>query len=174
VCSRWHHVVTVDQPCTIDQLDALIEGARKADFWAEPLRLVVVDYMGLVGQPRRQLSPYEHVSYVARELKNLAKRHRVGVVTLCQVNREGESGGEPITLTMARETGVIEEAADYVLGLWRPELKDGLTKEQRQELRGQFKVRVLKSRNGPRNKTVTLHFEDSILRITSIGMTVEA
>jgi hypothetical protein len=173
VCSRWHHVVTVDQPCTVDQLDALIIAARKADFWAEPLRLVVVDYLGLVGQPRRQLSPYEHVSFVARELKNLAKRHRVGVVTLCQVNREGESGGEPITLTMARETGVIEEAADYVLGIWRPELKDGLSKEQRQEMRGQFKVRVLKSRNGPRNKTVTLHFEDSVLQISSIGMTVE-
>ena len=68
----------------------------------------------------------------------------------------------------------IEEAADYVLGIWRSDLKDGLSKEQRQELRGQFKVRVLKSRNGPRNKTVTLRFEDSILRISSIGMSVEA
>lgn len=169
VCQRWHHVVTVEKPCTIDQLDALIEGARRADFWAEPLRLVVVDYMGLVGQ-RRQTTPYEHVSTVARELKNIAKRHRVAVVTLCQVNREGGTGGDPITLTMARETGVIEEAADYVLGIWRPELKEGLPREERAALHGQFKVRVLKSRNGPRNKTVTLDFEDTTLRIDNASV----
>src|SRR5262249_34972394 len=173
VCSRWHHVVTVEQPCTIDQIDGLIEQARKADFWTEPLRLVVVDYLGLIGQ-RRNTSPYEHVSLVARELKNLAKRHRVAVVTLCQVNREGGSGGEPIALTMASETGVIEEAADYVLGIWRPDLKDGLSKEERVDLRGQFKVRVLKSRNGPRNKTVTLRFADTTLRITALaGVPIE-
>jgi DnaB-like helicase C terminal domain/Domain of unknown function (DUF3854) len=174
VCSRWHHVVTVDQPCTIDQIDALIEQARRSDFWTEPLRLVVVDYLGLVGGQRRALPPYEHVSLVARELKNVAKRHRVAVVTLCQVNREGGSGGEPITLTMARETGVIEEAADYVLGIWRPELKDGLAKQESESLRGQFKVRVLKSRNGPRNKTVTLRFEDTTLRISPEGVVIEA
>ena len=74
---------------------------------------------------------------------------------------------------MARETGVIEEAADYILGIWRPELKVGLKKEERQELRGQFKVRVLKNRHGPFPRTMTLRFEDSALRISSIGMTVE-
>ena len=93
---------------------------------------------------------------------------------MCQVNREGGSGGEQITLTMARETGVIEEAADYVLGIWRPELKDGIDKTEREQLRGQFKVRVLKSRNGPRNKTVTLRFEDTTLRIAPSGISVEA
>jgi RecA/RadA recombinase len=174
VVERWHHVVTVEKPCTIDHVDQLVEASRRADFWSEPLRLVVVDYMGLIS-PRRQMPPYEHVSLVARELKNLAKRHRVAVVVLCQVTREGASGGEPVTMSMARETGVIEEAADYVLGIWRPELRDGLTKEERAKVRGDFKVRVLKSRNGPRNKTVTLHFEDTTLQIESkVGDVAEA
>ena len=69
---------------------------------------------------------------------------------------------------------MIEEAADYVLGIWRPELKDGLAREESNKLRGQFKVRVLKSRNGPRNKTVTLHFEDTTLRISPAGAPIEA
>jgi len=114
------------------------------------------------------------MSQAARELKNIAKRHRVALVTLCQVDREGASGGEPITLRMARDSGVIEEAADYLLGIWRPELREGLEREQRRELRGQFKLRVLKNRHGPAPRTVTLAFEDTTLRITSAGLTVDA
>jgi len=141
-------------------------GNQASDLWREPLRLVLVDYMGLIGS-RRPTSPDEHMSSVARELKDLAKRHHVALVVLCQVDREGGSGGEPITLRMARDSGAIEEAADSLLGIWRPELREGLTKEKRLELRGQFKVRVLKNRGGPAPRTVTLHFEDTTLRITA-------
>jgi LmbE family N-acetylglucosaminyl deacetylase len=173
VCRRWEHVVVVEKPCTLDQIDSLIETARASELWAAPLRLVVVDYMGLIGA-RRPTSPYEHMSQAARELKNIAKRHRVALVTLCQVDREGASGGEPITLRMARDSGVIEEAADYLLGIWRPELREGLSRDQKLEVRGQFKLRVLKNRHGPAPRTVTLSFEDTTLRITSAGLTVDA
>lgn len=166
VCERWQHVVLVERPCTLDHLDELIEAVRAANFWPEPLRLVCVDYMGLIGH-RRPATPYEQVSAAAKELKRLAKRHRVGVVSLCQVGREGESGGEPVTLHSGRDSGVLEEAADYLLGIWRPELSEKIAKEQRRELRGQFKVRVLKQRGGPAPRTVTLHFEPTTLRITA-------
>jgi len=66
---------------------------------------------------------------------------------------------------MARDSGAIEEAADYVLGLWRPELAEGLTKEERRARRGQFVIRILKNRSGPAPKTVTLHFDPTSLRI---------
>jgi len=56
VCRRWEHVVVVEKPCTLNQLDGLIETARAGDLWAGPLRLVVVDYMGLIGV-RRPTSP---------------------------------------------------------------------------------------------------------------------
>jgi len=129
------------------------------------LRLVVVDYLGLIGQAR-PTSTYDHTSRVARELKNFAKRHRVALVVACQVDREGDSGGKDITLKMARDSGVIEEAADYLLGLWRPELAEGIRREERLAAQGQLKVRVLKNRSGPAPKTITLQFDPDSLRIT--------
>jgi len=127
--------------------------------------LVIVDYLGLIGH-RRPGSTYEQVSLVARELKNFAKKHRVALVVLCQVDREGGTGGEPITLKMGRDSGAIEEAADYVLGIWRPELRDGIDKKERAALRGEFKVRVLKNRSGAAHRTITLHFEATTLLIS--------
>jgi hypothetical protein len=171
VCEHWEHVVVVEKPCTLDRLDGLLTESR--GLWPDPLRLVVVDYLGLIGQ-RRPTSPYEHTSAVARELKNLAKRHRVAIVVLCQVDREGGSGGEEITLRMARDSGVIEEAADYLLGIWRPELREGLPKEERLKLKGQLKARVLKNRHGPAPRTVTLHFEDTLLRISPAAVAVDS
>lgn len=166
VCERWSHVVFVERPCALEQIDRLLSEARSSTLWPAPLRLVVVDYLGMIGQSR-QSNAYEQVSRVARELKNFAKKHRAALVVLCQVDREGGSGGEPLTLKMARDSGVIEEAADYLLGLWRPELKDGLTKDQRNSVRGQFVIRVLKNRSGPAPKTVTLHFDSTSLRISA-------
>ena len=77
-CRRWDHVVLVQQPCTIEQCEALLARARVEGFWAEPLRLVVIDYLGLVGTARRA-SAYEITSHIARETKNLAKRHQVAL-----------------------------------------------------------------------------------------------
>ena len=165
VCERWFHVVVVEKPCTLEQIDHLLEQAQNANLWAGPLRLVVVDYLGLIGQTR-PASTYDHTSRVARELKNFAKRHRVALVVACQVDREGDSGGKDITLRMARDSGVIEEAADYLLGLWRPELAECIRREERLAVQGQLKVRVLKNRSGPTPKTITLQFDPDSLRIT--------
>ena len=100
------------------------------------------------------------------ELKSFAKRHQVAlVVVLCQVDREGGNGGEPIRLKMARDSGAIQEAADYLLGLWRPAMNDKLSRGERLAHKGQFVVRVLKNRSGPAPKTVTLHFDTTSLRI---------
>jgi KaiC/GvpD/RAD55 family RecA-like ATPase len=168
VVERWQHCVIVEKPCTLEQLDALIEQARAAPLWPDPLRLVVVDYLGVVGLGRPGPSLYEQTSRVARTLKNLAKRHRVALLVACQVDREGGSGGEPISLKMARDSGAIEEAADYLLGLWRPALNDKLPREERLAAKGQLVVRVLKNRSGPAPKTVTLHFDPTTLRIEAL------
>jgi hypothetical protein len=165
VCHRWEHVVVIERPVRLSQVEALIEGATKAELWKEPLRLVVVDYLGKIRPDGRLRSLYEATSEVAHELKDIAKRQRVALVSLCQVGREGGSGGTPVTLSSARDSGVIEEAADFIWGIWRPELDEELKPEARKAVRGQFMVRILKSRNGPAPKTLTLHFEPATLRI---------
>jgi replicative DNA helicase len=165
VCAQWSHVKVVDAACTLNPLDALIEGARP--LWPAPVRLVCVDYAGLVSL-RRMASPYERAALVAIELKNIAKRHRVALMVLYQISRAGGSGGDEVTLSMARDSCVVEEAADYALGVWRPELDDDLDAQERADVEGQFKVRVLKNRNRALPpKAATLHFEGKYLQITS-------
>ena len=164
VCQQWHHVVVVDRPCSIEKLDHLLTEAQAGALWADRLRVVVVDYLGLI-VPRRATSAYEHTSEAAKALKHLAKTHQVAVVSLCQIGRDGEEGGEPVTIQMARDSGVVEETADYLLGIWRPELSSRLSKEERGKVRGEFKVRVLKNRSGPAPRTVTLRFDSSVLRV---------
>jgi hypothetical protein len=168
VVDRWQHCVIVEKPCTLEQLDTLLETARAGSLWAEPLRLVVVDYLGIIGVSRPGASLYEQTSRIARTLKNLAKRHHVALVVACQVDREGGTGGEPISLKMARDSGAIEEAADYLLGLWRPALNDKLPREERLAKKGEMVVRVLKNRSGPAPKTISLHFDATTLRIEAL------
>jgi KaiC/GvpD/RAD55 family RecA-like ATPase len=164
-CEHWHHVVVVDRPCSLESLDKLVSEARVSDLWVDPLRLVVIDYMGMIGLARRG-TLYEQVSEVARELKRIAKRHLVALVVLCQVGRTGESGGEPITLTSARDSGVIEEAADYIIGIWRPELQTDISLDEREARRGILKAAVLKNRCGPAPRTFEMRFESSTLKIS--------
>jgi KaiC/GvpD/RAD55 family RecA-like ATPase len=166
---RWSHVVVVERPCSIDQVDRMVGEATASALWRAPLRLVVVDYLGLVSATRPG-KPYEMASQVAREMKTIAKRHRVAVLLLAQITREGGSGGEPVSMTMARESGVIEEAADYILGIWRPELRDTQTKDERERVRGEFKVKVLKNRHGRSGRVATLRFERAALRIQDTGL----
>jgi hypothetical protein len=163
------HIVIVEKPCTLEDIDKHLTVARDGSLWPSPLRLVFIDYLGMVGSDaaRGARSIYEQTSRVARGIKQLAKRHRVAVLLACQVDREGGNGGTPIDLKAARDSGAIEEAADYLLGCWRPSLNDALPKEERRARRREFVIRVLKNRSGPSPRTVTLHFDATSLRISS-------
>jgi len=170
---RWQQVVTVDRPCKLSRIDDLIGRAQRAGLWTEPLRIVAIDYLGMISPEGEGGKTYEIISKLAREIKRLAKKHRIRVLLLCQVSREGGSGGEPITMSMARDSGAIEESADHILGLWRPELytypgwgKHAYTEEQKAALQGVMIWKLLKHRNGPAPLTFEMRFETPSLAIT--------
>jgi replicative DNA helicase len=107
------------------------------------LRLVVVDYLTLmagIGDTRD-----ERVGGLAVELKAIAKRLNVPVLALAQLNRglEDRPNKRPI-LSDLRESGVIEQAADLVLMLYREEVYDPSTPR-----RGIAELIIEKQRNGP-------------------------
>jgi hypothetical protein len=79
--------------------------------------VVGIDYLGLMEGPGT--SEYEVVSRLSTGLKSTAKLLNIPVVVLCQVSRKGASGNTEISLDMGRGSGAIEEAADFVLGLWQ-------------------------------------------------------
>jgi len=79
--------------------------------------VIGIDYLGLM--EGLGVSEYEIISRLSIGLKSTAKLLNIPVIVLAQVNRKGGGGTNEISLDMGRGSGAIEEAADFVLGLWQ-------------------------------------------------------
>jgi replicative DNA helicase len=113
---RMANTVVCEDGLRLRELPALFAAARSR--LRVPLRLIVVDYLGLLEADGRDA--YERASALGRGLKQLAKAERVAIVVAIQVSRAGGDGSEPVTLAMLRDSGVLEESLDFLLGCWRP------------------------------------------------------
>lgn len=112
------------------------------------LALIVVDYLQLI-QPENARDPREQqVAQISRRLKGLARELEVPVLCLAQLNRQVETGADKRPrLSHLRESGAIEQDADVVFFVHRPEYY--LTNPaDRNAVKGQAEVIVEKNRNG--------------------------
>jgi replicative DNA helicase len=114
------------------------------------IKVIVIDYLQLLTGNRRGQNREAEVSYVCRELKNLATENNVCVVVLSQLSRSVETRGgykEP-QLSDLRDSGAIEQDADKVLFLYRPEYYGIEVDENNLSTRGIVKIIVAKNRMG--------------------------
>lgn len=112
-------------------------------------QVVTVDYLGLLSTTDRRASEYERVTQISGDLKRLAKRLNCVVLALCQLNRESTTGSADSRpkLSQLRSSGAIEQDADGVLLLHRPEY--GQSETQRNPAEPQeFFIDVAKNRHG--------------------------
>src|SRR5262249_11529480 len=124
------------------------------------LSLVIVDYLQLVTARGRFSNRNEEVTSITRGLKALAKELKVPVLVLSQLTRAPEREERRPQLADLRESGAIEQDADVVMFIHRPNVyKEGATPEERDET----KVIVAKQRNGP-TADVNFVFLDSYTR----------
>lgn len=133
------HKLADDLPMRIDEsaaatVDAIAARARQVDAEGR-LALIVIDYLTYI-QPPKSENTTEAIQVITRQLKALAKQLNVTVVLLSQLNRDGDDEPE---LKHLRGSGAIEQDADVVLMLHRPNKADHST----------VKVKVAKQRNGP-------------------------
>ncbi|MBM3735626.1 MAG: replicative DNA helicase [Acidobacteria bacterium] len=115
------------------------------------LSLVVIDYLQLMSGRGRVENRTQEVSGLSRGLKLLAKELRVPFLVLSQLNRAPETrpAGDHIPqLSDLRESGSIEQDADMVWFIFRPEYY----KPEREDLRGLAELIIAKQRNGPTGK----------------------
>jgi replicative DNA helicase len=112
------------------------------------LSLVMVDYLQLIAGRGRFSNRNEEVSSITRGLKGLAKELQVPVVVLSQLTRAPEREDRVPHLSDLRESGAIEQDADVVIFLHRPNMfkKKG---EVTDEERAQTELIIAKQRNGP-------------------------
>ncbi|AGZ51465.1 replicative DNA helicase [Mycobacterium kansasii] len=128
------------------------------------LRLVVVDYMQLMTSGKKHESRQVEVSEFSRQLKLLAKELEVPVVAISQLNRgpEQRTDKKPM-LSDLRESGSLEQDADVVILLHRPDAFD------RDDPRGGEADFILaKHRNGP-TKTVTVAHQLHLSRFANMA-----
>ena len=113
--------------------------------------LIVVDYLQLIAPPKGANNREQEISIISRSLKALAKELEVPVVALSQLSREVEKRGKekrPV-LSDLRESGAIEQDADVVMFVYRPEMY-GITEDKDgNSLEGVTEVIIGKQRNGP-------------------------
>jgi replicative DNA helicase len=116
------------------------------------IQLVIVDYLQLMrgSADNKQMNREQEISQISRSLKSLAKELDIPVVALSQLNRSVETRGgvKRPQLADLRESGAIEQDADMVVFLYRPEYY-GITQDaQGNSLQGMCEVIIAKHRNG--------------------------
>jgi replicative DNA helicase len=124
------------------------------------LDLVIVDYLQLLSFPRSE-SRQQEISNISRSLKGLARELDIPVVALAQLSRQVENRDDkrPM-LADLRESGSIEQDADVVMMLYRPEYYPQLRNEENE---GLAEIIIAKQRNGPTG-TVRLTFTTDTMR----------
>jgi replicative DNA helicase len=127
------------------------------------LRLIVIDYLGLLDHGGKA-SLTERISVIAREVKQTAKQLNVAILLIAQTSRSAGDGSEEVTVTDARDSGAVEDSADFLLGAWRPELRKGLSADEYANVAGQLWFSILKNRRGPRARFV-MEFDGPTLRV---------
>jgi len=138
----------------------------KAD---KQIDLIIVDYMQLLQGSGRVESRQQEISQISRSFKMLAKELDLPVVSLSQLSRAVETRGgdrRPI-LSDLRESGSIEQDADVVMFIYRPE-KYGVLDDDGNTQEGIAELIVAKQRNGPTG-TVKLSFIDKFASFENLA-----
>jgi len=128
--------------------------------------LLVVDYLQLMRSPEYAENRVQEISDISRSLKGLSRELRIPVIALSQLSRASEQrGGErkPI-LSDLRDSGAIEQDADLVIFIHRPEYYD----KEDETKRGIAEIMLAKHRNGPTGD-ITLRFSREFTRFDNFS-----
>jgi len=139
-----------------------LEAAARLLVRRHKVEIILIDYLQLVCPEDRRMPREQQVADTSRRIKALAKTLRIPIVVLAQLNREIEKRDlkdRRPRLSDLRESGSLEQDADVVIFIHRPEFYAW------EDRPGQAEIVVAKHRNGPRG-TVKLHFDKATMRFT--------
>ena len=115
------------------------------------VQLIIIDYLQLMtGTPETKGNREQEVSAISRALKGIAKELNVPIIALSQLNRSVElrAGSKKPQLSDLRESGAIEQDADIVIFIHRPEKYGIDVDEENNSTKGIAQIIVAKHRNG--------------------------
>ena len=157
--------VFIDDTPTRNMLQVIANARRMCR--RHKVRLIIVDYIQLVDAEDSRDSRQEQIAKISRRLKGMARRLKVPVIALSQLNRAVENREDKRPrMADLRESGAIEQDADIVLLLHRPEYYDP------KELPGVAELIVAKNRNGATGSS-KLAFINKITRFENLATIAE-
>jgi replicative DNA helicase len=115
------------------------------------IQLIMIDYLQLMsGGETGKGNREQEIAYISRSLKNLAKELDIPIIALSQLSRavETRGGDKRPQLSDLRESGSIEQDADMVMFLYRPEYYKITQDEEGRDVTGTGEVIIAKHRNG--------------------------
>lgn len=135
------------------------------------VKVIMIDYLQLMSASGMNFnSRQEEVSMISRSLKGLAKELDIPVLALSQLSRAVEqrpgTDGKVPQLSDLRESGAIEQDADMVLFVHRPEYYRIFSDEEGRDLRGVAQIIIAKHRKGATG-TVNLNFRGEFTRFAN-------
>lgn len=114
--------------------------------------MIIIDYLQLMsGGGGKNTNREQEISTISRNLKTLAKELMIPIIALSQLSRAVETrkdGNKMPQLSDLRESGAIEQDADMVMFIYRPEYYDINQNEMGESNKGETHVRIAKHRNG--------------------------
>ncbi len=140
--------IFIDDTAGLGILELRAKARRlKAD---QNIGLLIIDYLQLMQGPKGAENREKEISGISRSLKGLAKELSIPVIALSQLSRavEGRQGKRPI-LSDLRESGAIEQDADVVMFVHRPEMYADQRAETPDAVEGKAEIIIGKQRNGP-------------------------
>lgn len=134
------------------------------------VKIILIDYLQLMTYSGKAGTREEEITKISQGLKNVAKEYDVPVVSLAQLSRavEQRGGDKRPQLSDLRESGSIEQDADAVMFLYRPEYYGIKTTPEGQSTDGMAEVLTKKQRNGPTGMT-PLRFIDDYAKFENIS-----
>lgn len=163
----FRSLVIVDTPgLSVAEMAAQLRTIQSGMFPGKPIRMVTIDHLGLIGGDRK-MNTYDRVSTQSRELKELAKRTNTTVLLAVQVNRDaGGDGSRELGLGAARDSGVVEEAMDYLIALRRLDQSTTLSPMERERYLNCLFAKVVKNRHGMNGREVGIRIDPRTLTLT--------
>lgn len=132
------------------------------------LKLLAIDYFGLIQPSRKNVSRYEAMTEISGSLKHLARSLNVPILLLAQLNRANSQRSDPRpTLSDLRDTGALEQDADAVMFLSRDADDLARSEDETPEVT-ELQVILAKNRHGPTG-TRTMSYSLTTGRIRAAG-----
>lgn len=108
--------------------------------------IVVIDYLQLLCHHNLRLDEYARVSDVSRQLQRLCKDLHVTILALSQLSRIGEY--EEPDMSHLRSSGQLEQDADVILMMYKPDPADARTKDEAEDAENRRWLKIAKNKEG--------------------------